>query len=109
MKIAIIAFAALLGVPALAQKPIKTVRVAPLVAENPRQQGTADLMTAKLISHLVAHGITVVEGKADLPTDAILHGAYIFRAGRFEGPVRLTDRGGRVIWADEARGTLFEH
>ena len=103
--------AALLAAPVLAQnqKPVKTIRVAPLVAEDPRQQGTADLMTAKLVSHLVEHGVTVVEGKADLPTDAILKATYIFRAGRFEGPVRLTDRGGRVIWADEAQSTRSEH
>ena len=66
-------------------------------------------MTAKLVSHLVEHGVTVVEGKADLPTDATLKATYIFRAGRFEGPVRLTDRGGRVIWADEAQSTRSEH
>ncbi len=101
--------AALLAVPALAQKPIHTIRVKPLTAEYPGEQSLGDMITARLISHLVAHGIPVVEGESDQPTDAILKVTCRFRAGRWEGPVRLTDMNGLVIWADEARGTLFAH
>jgi hypothetical protein len=107
--------AALLAVPALAQnqKPIKAIRVERLVAEGCCGQDLADLVTAKLISHLVEHGVVVLEGDSDHPTDAVLHVTYTMRTlppfVHIEGPVRLTDMSGRVIWAGEARSLPFSH
>jgi hypothetical protein len=110
MKLTVLIFGALFAaLPALAQKPT-TIRVAPLVSNYPMKQGRADEMTAKLIAHLTAAGVSVVEGKSDIPTDAILKVACDQRAGAYiEGPVRLTDTHGRVIWADEVRGRSFAH
>jgi hypothetical protein len=108
-SIVIVAFAALFAVPAFAQKPIKTIRVAPLVSNDCCGQDLADLVTAKLISHLVEHGVNVLDGDSDHPTDAVLKVTYTVRGAHIEGPVRLTDVSGRVIWAGEARSLPFSH
>jgi TolB-like protein len=116
-KIAVIIFGALLlALPALGER-IHTIRVAPLVSNQPMQQSYADLMTAKLISHLTTAGVSVIEGESDTPTDAVLNVTFSVRevAGvggswyHIEGPARLTDMDGKVIWADEAHNTKFAH
>ena len=113
MKLKLLALGALLlTLPALAQKPY-TIRVAPLVSNHPMEQDMADVMTAKIIAHLTAAGVSVVEGESDTETDAVLKVSYVTRSNesshviRIEGPVRLTDIGGKVIWADEVRSRLF--
>ncbi len=68
-----------------------------------------DLVTAKLISHLVEHGVNVLDGDSDHPTDAVLKVTYTVRGLHIEGPVRLTDVSGRVIWAGEASSLPFSH
>ena len=104
--------ALLLTLPALAQK-VQTIRVARIISPYPNQQEEADLITEKLVSHLVGAGISVVEGESDTNTDAILKVSYVVRSNenggvvRIEGPVRLTDIGGKVVWADEVRSRLF--
>jgi hypothetical protein len=113
MKMKLVALGALLlTLPALAQKAY-TIRVAPLVSNHPMEQDMADVMTAKIIAHLTAAGVSVVEGESDTETDAVLKVSYLTRSNesshvvRIEGPVRLTDIGGKVIWADEVRSRLF--
>jgi hypothetical protein len=107
MKLKALIFGALLlTLPALAQKTT-TIRVAPLVASHPMEQEYADVMTAKLIAHLTSAGIAVVEGESDEDTDAVLKVTYSQRGPYLEGPVRLTDMHGRVIWADEIRSKPF--
>ena len=100
--------ATLLTLPALGQKPY-TIRVAPLVSNHPMEQEYADLMTAKLIAHLTAAGVSVVEGDSDMDTDAVLKVTYSVHDPYIEGPVRLTAIDGRVIWADEVRSRKFSH
>lgn len=113
-KLKVLLFATFLTLPALGQK-IQTIRVAPLVSNFPNSQDLADLITAKLISHLVAAGVSVVEGPSDIKTDAILKVTYMVREDdgngikqlHFDGPVRLTTTEGKVIWADEVRNSPF--
>jgi hypothetical protein len=108
MKAPLIFGALLLTLPALAQP--KTIRVERLVAAEPMNQDFADVMTAKLISHLVEHGVDVLDGESDATTNAVLHVTFQTRGEgltRIEGPVRLTDTNGRVLWAGEARSAPF--
>ena len=66
-------------------------------------------MTAKLITNLTEARVSVVEGESDTPTDAVLKVSYRVRDDgyRIEGPVRLTDSDGKVIWADDVRNSRF--
>ena len=108
-----ILFISVLGIPAFSQK-IQTIRVAPIVANYPNDQDFANLVTAKLITHLVGAGVSVIEGESDTPTDAVLHVAFTVRGpqtgfdgSHVDGPVRLTDTQGKVVWADEIRSNNF--
>src|SRR3954453_21043026 len=101
-KYALIVLGALLStLPAVGQT---TVRVAPLVSEEPYRQDLANLITAKLISHLVQSGISVVEPESDAKTDATLRITYAVQEGdgniHIGGAVRLVDSEGKVLWAD---------
>jgi hypothetical protein len=98
----------LLTLPALGEK-IQTIRVTPLVSNQQFYQEYADVMTAKLITHLTEAGVSVVEGESDTPADAVLKVSYLVRDDgyRIEGPGRLTDVDGKVIWANEVRNTRF--
>ena len=74
----------------------------------------ANMYAAKLISHLMKHGISVVESMDD--ADAILHGSglvqsysteyghtrYIAQAG-----MRLVNKDGLVLWADDVRSSRY--
>jgi hypothetical protein len=116
MRFKALLFGTLLTLPALGQK-IQTIRVAPLVSTYPGEQQYADLITAKLISHLVGAGVSVVEGASETPTDAVLKVTYMvqttedngFKQYHFQGPVRLTDMNGKVVWADEIRNNPFAY
>lgn len=101
--------ASFLSLPALAQAPIKTVRVERIETLCCHDsQSTADLVTAKVISHLVAHGVTVLDGESDHATDSILHVTFVSNPnGTLQGPARLTDAAGKVVWAGEARTAPF--
>jgi hypothetical protein len=76
--------------------------------------GLANMYAAKLISHLMKHGISVVETMDD--ADAILHGSgfvqsysteyghtrYFAQAG-----MRLVNKDGLVLWADDVRSSRY--
>jgi hypothetical protein len=111
MKVRTLVFGAfLLALPALGEK-IHTIRVAPLVSDQPMAQPYANLITAKLVSHLAANGVSVIEDESDTKIDAILKVNYmVTEVGtqyRIEGPVRLIDGDGKVIWADDVRNSHF--
>jgi hypothetical protein len=112
MKVRALIFGALLlTLPALGEK-IHTIRVAPLASDQPSYQNYANLITAKLISHLAGAGVSVIEGESDTPTDALLTVNYLVRIDgdsgyHIAGPVRLTDGDGKVVWADEAHNSAF--
>jgi hypothetical protein len=97
-----------------AQTRVKTIRVEPIVPMNttPWEHDLAELVMAKLVTHLAAHGVSVVEGASDTPTDAILHVTYnaTHRGDHdyhIEGPIRLVDMDGKVIWGDEVKSGAF--
>lgn len=74
----------------------------------------ANMYAAKLVSHLVKHGFTVVESEDD--ANAILHGSgliqnysteyghtrYFAQAG-----MRLVNKDGLVLWADDIRSSRY--
>lgn len=98
--------------PALGQKKIQTIRVERIVSAYPNEQDHADVITAKIISHLVKAGASVVEGASDADTDAVLKVTYTERGNEdtgfhIEGPVRLTAIDGKIVWADEVRTRMF--
>lgn len=98
-----------------AQTKVKTIRVEPIVPINTTasEHELAELVMAKLVTHLAAHGVSVVEGASDTPTDAILHVTYNATLGdrgyHIEGPIRLVDMDGKVIWGDEVKSGVFVH
>jgi hypothetical protein len=76
----------------------------------------ANMYAAKLISHLMKHGISVVESVDE--ADAILHGSgfvqsysteyghtrYFAQAG-----MRLVNKDGLVLWADDVHSSRYTH
>jgi hypothetical protein len=95
----------LLALPLLAQNK-KTIRVDQLVADNPNDQGAANLVTSKLISYLTKNGVPVVESGDE--ADAVLTGSYVITSAttngytryQVQGAMRLTDKDGKVLWGD---------
>jgi hypothetical protein len=102
----------LLGLSLHAQNT-RTIHVAQLVADNPADQGTANLLTAKLISYLAKYGVPVEESGDD--EDAILAGSFQISSAttngytryRVQGAIRLTDKDGKVLWGDDVRSSPF--
>lgn len=104
-----------------------TVWVAPLNAQNanhslkvfvnPLQgsnQDLANMVTAKLISHLVKHQISVVESVDD--ADAVLNLSGLVETSdseyghvhvRLQAGVRLVSKDGAVLWADDIRSSRY--
>ena len=77
-------------------------------------QGLADMVRAKLISHLVKHGLTVVESeeKADaiLTGDGLMQGStneYGHTHYRLHAGMRLVSKAETVIWADDVASGRF--
>jgi len=78
-------------------------------------QSLADMVTAKLISHLVKHGLRVVESEED--ADAILTGSGMMQQStseyghthfRLHAGMRLVSKDkGTVIWADDVSSSKF--
>jgi len=102
----------LLALPLHAQDT-RTIRVDQLVADNPGDQSTANLLTAKLISYLTKYGVPVEESGDD--EDAILTGSFQVASAttngytryRVQGAVRLTDKDGKVLWGDVVYSSKF--
>ncbi|MGB6194342.1 MAG: hypothetical protein WBF42_17890 [Terracidiphilus sp.] len=87
------------------------VFVNPLVGSN---ADLANMVTAKLISHLVKHEISVVESVDD--ADAVLNlsgliqtstGEYGQMHVRLQAGVRLVSKDGAVLWADDVRSSRY--
>jgi hypothetical protein len=84
----------------------KTIRVDQLVADHPSDQGSANLLTSKLISYLTKFGVPVVESGDE--ADAVLTGSYVITSAtkngytryHVQGAMRLTDKDGKVLWGD---------
>jgi hypothetical protein len=98
----------LLALPLHAQNK-KTIRVDQLVADEPGGQGTANLLTSKLISYLTKCGVPVVESGDE--ADAVLTGtSHVTSATtngytryHVQGAMRLTDKDGKVLWGDDVQ------
>lgn len=74
----------------------------------------ANMYAAKLISHLVKHGFSVVESVDD--ADAILHGSGLIQSYQTEynhtryiaqAGMRLVNKDGVVLWADDVRSSRY--
>ncbi len=87
------------------------VFVNPLMGTN---QDLADMVTAKLISHLVKHDISVVESVDD--ADAVLNLSGLIETSNNEygrthihlqAGVRLVNKDGAVLWADDIRSSRY--
>lgn len=94
----------------------KTIRVEQLIAENSNDQSVANLLTAKLVSYLVKYGVPVVEtAGGETEADAVLTGYFQVVSNtyngetryRVQGAVRLTDKDGKVLWADDIRSAPY--
>jgi len=106
-----------LTLPAFGQQKIKKIKVAPLVSYESAGQPYANMITAKLMSYLVKDGVTVIENDSDSDADAVLAVTYQLVTlpdsygnvahVRFTGAVRLTDKDGEILWADEVRNRPF--
>jgi TolB-like protein len=78
-------------------------------------QAFGDMVTAKLVSHLVKHGLTVVESEED--ADAVLTGSGMMQQStteyghthfRLHAGMRLVSKDkGVVIWADDVASSKF--
>jgi hypothetical protein len=95
---------------AQATQPLK-VFVNPLQGSD---QAVADMVSAKLISHLVKHGISVTESVDDADEVLNLSGLVQTSAGeqgrthyRIQAGVRLVDKDGNVIWADDVASSRY--
>jgi hypothetical protein len=78
----------LLALPLHAQDK-KTIRVDQLVADDPSAQGTANLLTSKLISYLTKNGVPVVESGEE--ADAVLTGSFQITSATDNGYTRYHD------------------
>src|SRR6266446_8680950 len=91
---------------------VKTIYVLPMDAHNTE---FANLITAKLISHLAKYrGVSVVESEDN--ADAILTGSGLVQStpnayGRpsyhVRGAMRLDNKDGVVLWADDVSNSPF--
>jgi hypothetical protein len=91
---------------------VRSIYVAPLGGQN---NTLTNLISAKLISYLAKHrGISVVEdqdsadailtgnGQTQSATDASGHVTY-----RVQAAMRLDNKDGRVLWADDVSSSIF--
>jgi hypothetical protein len=105
------------GAPALTAQSTLTQTQALKIYVNPMGGGDVaenNMLTAKLVSHLVKHGVAVVEAIDD--ADAVLTGSgVVLTAPRGDGQVgyriqagmRLVNKDGAVIWADDVKSSRF--
>jgi len=89
----------------------------PKVFVNPLEgpdKAVADMVSAKLISHLVKHGIAVTESVDD--ADAVLNCSGLIETSvsdqghtrfRIQAGVRLVDKDGNVLWADDVASSRY--
>lgn len=89
----------------------------PKVFVNPLEgsdKAAADVVSAKLISHLVKHGIAVTESVDD--ADAVLNCSALIQTSvtdqghtryRIQAGVRLVDKDGGVLWADDVASSRY--
>jgi hypothetical protein len=77
-------------------------------------KGVVDMVSAKLISHLVKHGIAVTENVDD--ADAVLNCTGLIETSttdeghtryRLQAGVRLVDKDGGVLWADDVSSSRY--
>jgi len=87
------------------------VFVNPLEGQDP---SLANMLSAELISHLVKHGIAVVESVDD--ADAVLNCNGLIQTSttdyghtryRIHAAVRLVDKDGKVLWADDVSSIRY--
>jgi hypothetical protein len=108
--VAFVLAASLLALPLRAQNK-KTIRVDQLVADHSGDQGSANLLTSKLISYLTKNGVPVAESEAD----AVLTGSYLITSAttngytryHVQGAMRLTDKDGKVLWGDVVQSGAY--
>jgi hypothetical protein len=90
---------------------VRTIYVAPMGIDN---REVCDLINAKLITYLAKHrGIFVVETLDE--ADAVLTGTGQVRTTtqngltfyHIQGAMRLDNKDGRVLWADDVSSSLF--
>ena len=76
--------------------------------------GLANMVTAKLISHLVKHGISVVESEEN--ADEVLTGSGMFQSKvdeyghthyHLQAGMRLVNKDGSVLWADDISSSRY--
>jgi hypothetical protein len=72
------------------------------------------MLSAKLISHLVKRGVSVTESVDD--ADAVLSGSGLFQSSssdyghvryRLQAGMRLVNKDGSVLWADDVSSSRF--
>jgi siroheme synthase (precorrin-2 oxidase/ferrochelatase) len=87
------------------------VFVNPLEGQDP---ALANMLSAELISHLTKHGIAVVESVDD--ADAVLNCAGLIQTStteygrtryRIHAAVRLVNKDGAVLWADDISSSRY--
>ena len=76
--------------------------------------GVDNMITAKLVSHLVKRGVSVTESVDD--ADAVLTGAGLIQTSlsdygrvhyRLQAGMRLVNKDGAVLWADDVSSSRF--
>lgn len=114
--IAALLFVGMLGATANAQTAPQgpggfKVFVNPLEGQD---RDAANIVSAQLISHLVKHGIAVVESVDD--ADAVLNCTGLIQTAtteyghtryRIHAAVRLVDKDGKVLWADDVSSSRY--
>jgi hypothetical protein len=79
-----------------------------------QDRALANMLSAELISHLVKHGIAVVEAVDD--ADAILNCDGLIQTStteyghtryRIHAAVRLVNKDGKVLWADDVSSSRY--
>ena len=92
-------------------QPQLKIYVAPIEGYD---HGLADMVTAKVISYLVKHGVSVVESEED--ADETLTGAGMMQTWsddygkthyHLQAGMRLTNKDGKVVWADDVASSKF--
>jgi hypothetical protein len=87
------------------------VYVSPLEGSD---AGVDNMITAKLLSHLVKRGVSVTESVDD--ADAVLTGSGVIQTSlsdygrvryRLQAGMRLVNKGGDVLWADDVSSSRF--
>jgi TolB-like protein len=91
----------------------KDLNVFVIPLEGP-DSALANVLNAKLISHLVKRGVAVVESVDN--ADAVLNGAGLIQSSvneyghvhyRVQAGMRLVNKDGRVLWADEISSSRY--